>query len=968
MFIDGIRLEKKWVIGLDDAEFESKHKRDKGGKFATVAGSGEGAAPEKEAPEKEAKAKATAPNTVQYPTGKAFPHEDPEKVVKVLKIKPDTYADKVSKAMLGQVGKHFSEQDLKSLGGEGDSPYNTTWAIAHKLKLNPELGLELTKSKSGGQTHWGIQKTAKSEAEWSPSEEEYPTQTAALGKKDATKGETSEPKKMPPGEWKQTGPQMGSNQGGVFTAPDGSKQYVKFYKNMDQAKTEVAAGNVYDALGIQTVKSSIQDVNGKEAIVSPMQEGLKSIPHGWKPTDKQNEQLAQLYVAGTLTKNWDILGLTLDNIKLDKDDNLVSLDAGGAFDYRAQGSKKSYGGDINEWDTFKNQSTHSKLFQGIPPEDINAALDKLKSTPLAKLEKSVPEHLRESFKSRYDQLVAKVGGAPAAKEPEPEPAPAPEPPAPASKEPEPAPAAAASFKATAPKTVPWQDEMGDIHPDVKGVKNSLKIKPDSYADKIANSLLNFIGHHFTEEYLQGKGGEKDSAYNTTWAISNKLKQNPQLGLKLVKSKKNGKNYYSIQKAETTGGEPGEPAKAAPVKTAKSKPVDANSLLNGPETSTPNAPLLPKDNYHWMSYGDDPKTSAVVKKWIESNKDAHENFNGPEAKEALKSLKQQNKAYKEKFGHQSTKLTNAISHFETKLENAETEAAEKKYPPAVPHEAGYYYFGQDPETAKLAQKYTEYKGLQSDDDVKNAQETISKLQAEKANLPKALHYKIKNTELSLKNNINSYLINQGFSSGTSSSVPKEPGVPGTWNGNYYTPANEHEKEQVDVLKNVGGHHDISGAKNRLIKTGLTGKMSPMEMASISHYTGGGFSQVNKQLRTGKPDNVHAAYAHQLNQALDKYPSAPGLTRRGTNLSKNDIQQYRDALGKTIREKAFMSTSKGSGFNGNVKFHVTGKNGKHIQDVSHFPNEQEVLYKAGTHFHVTKVEDKDGKTHIHLTEAD
>lgn len=67
---------------------------------------------------------------------------------------------------------------------------------------------------------------------------------------------------------------------------------------------------------------------------------------------------------------------------------------------------------------------------------------------------------------------------------------------------------------------------------------------------------------------------------------------------------------------------------------------------------------------------------------------------------------------------------------------------------------------------------------------------------------------------------------------------------------------------------------------------------------------------------------------------------------------------------------MSTSIKGAFNGNVRFHVTaiGKRGAHIKKLSNHPSEDEVLFAAKTFFHVTKVEDSGGKTHIHMTEVE
>ena len=68
---------------------------------------------------------------------------------------------------------------------------------------------------------------------------------------------------------KEPGTQFGSNEGGLYSGPDGNKHYVKFYKNPDQAKVEALTGKLYNHMGINTVNPEMKNINGRDAIVTP---------------------------------------------------------------------------------------------------------------------------------------------------------------------------------------------------------------------------------------------------------------------------------------------------------------------------------------------------------------------------------------------------------------------------------------------------------------------------------------------------------------------------------------------------------------------------------------------------------------------------------------------------------------------------------------------------------------------------
>ncbi len=155
--------------------------------------------------------------------------------------------------------------------------------------------------------------------------------------------------------WKaQPNTQFGTNPGGIHTSPTGEKHYVKFYRNPDQAKAEVASAKIYEHLGVKTLEPKLVNYKGHVGVASKWRDDLKDVhPSEFdSPSNHMKTQLAKHYVAGILTKNWDSIGTEYDNVKKTPSGDLLCVDHGGALHFRAQGAPKAYSRDIGERETF----------------------------------------------------------------------------------------------------------------------------------------------------------------------------------------------------------------------------------------------------------------------------------------------------------------------------------------------------------------------------------------------------------------------------------------------------------------------------------------------------------------------------------------------------------------------------------------------------------------------------------------
>jgi hypothetical protein len=174
----------------------------------------------------------------------------------------------------------------------------------------------------------------------------------------------------------RVGEQRGSVPGGLYEdRTTGERWYVKFYAEADQARSEWVALALYRRLGLTTPDVEITTISGRTAIASRWMDGLR------RATAEElsaHPDLPRLWQGAILTKDWDVLGLELDNVLIDPNGRLVKLDAGGAFGFRAQGATKSYDRAIDEVKSLRDPSRNraaAQVFNARFAADVFAEAD-----------------------------------------------------------------------------------------------------------------------------------------------------------------------------------------------------------------------------------------------------------------------------------------------------------------------------------------------------------------------------------------------------------------------------------------------------------------------------------------------------------------------------------------------------------------------------------------------------------------
>src|SRR5690606_1928514 len=110
--------------------------------------------------------------------------------------------------------------------------------------------------------------------------------------------------------WKKVGEQGGSNPGGTYEAPDGSRYYVKFSKSSDHARNEVLADTLYKMAGVDTANLQLLDLgNGKLGTASPIMENAKQDLSSKMKSKSYLDKIREGFAADAWLANWDVAGL-----------------------------------------------------------------------------------------------------------------------------------------------------------------------------------------------------------------------------------------------------------------------------------------------------------------------------------------------------------------------------------------------------------------------------------------------------------------------------------------------------------------------------------------------------------------------------------------------------------------------------------------------------------------------------------
>jgi len=195
----------------------------------------------------------------------------------------------------------------------------------------------------------------------------------------------------------------------------------------DHFQSEALADALYRAAGANVPASAVT-MKGKAAIkVAEYLEGGQTLGQ-WQQgkskaeIDAMNRKLQDHFVTDALLANWDVAGLSNDNILVLKDGTPVRIDNGGALFFRAQGGAKKLPPEVAELKTLRDASLNpqtAKIFAGITQDQINSQISDLVARKAAILDAAkIDPKVQAALKARLEwlekQLPADARKTPAA--------------------------------------------------------------------------------------------------------------------------------------------------------------------------------------------------------------------------------------------------------------------------------------------------------------------------------------------------------------------------------------------------------------------------------------------------------------------------------------------------------------------------------------------------------------------------
>jgi hypothetical protein len=138
---------------------------------------------------------------------------------------------------------------------------------------------------------------------------------------------------------------------------------------------------------------------------------------------------------------------------------------------------------------------------------------------------------------------------------------------------------------------------------------------------------------------------------------------------------------------------------------------------------------------------------------------------------------------------------------------------------------------------------------------------------------------------------------------------------------------------------------------------------------SNFTSNWYQQINDELWSGSPSAAVVAFARILNGAIAKLPTHVGSVYRGIESRDLDALLAVHHYGAVVAWPGFTSTTldRSEAYAGDVLFIVQSHTGRRLGLYAHNHNEREILFPAGTRFHVTYIEQDDDSAIIEVEES-
>lgn len=185
---------------------------------------------------------------------------------------------------------------------------------------------------------------------------------------------------------------LGSNPAGVYEDEAGRRYYVKTLESAAHARNERLAAALYRLAGAPTL--DYVPTVAPEQVATVWQHLVKR--HVSQLDENERRQARHWFGVHAWTANWDAAGFDGDNQGVTEDGRVLTLDVGGALEFRAQGDPKgrAFGTTVPELHTLRNDpdNPHARaLFGPLRGEELRRAVEVVTTLHAARMAAVVAE-------------------------------------------------------------------------------------------------------------------------------------------------------------------------------------------------------------------------------------------------------------------------------------------------------------------------------------------------------------------------------------------------------------------------------------------------------------------------------------------------------------------------------------------------------------------------------------------------
>lgn len=193
-------------------------------------------------------------------------------------------------------------------------------------------------------------------------------------------------------DMQRVGGALGSNPAGIYQTEDGRRYYVKTLESAAHVRNELIAASLYQLTGAATLNYA--KTRSPEQIATEWLElDKKTIAHF---TARELKLAQRWFGVHAWTANWDAVGLDGCNQGV-AHGKVVTLDLGGALEFRAQGDPKGRAFDrqVHELKRLRSDAGNPhalKLFADMSHEDIQQAISVVTQIPDQQIHQTITAH------------------------------------------------------------------------------------------------------------------------------------------------------------------------------------------------------------------------------------------------------------------------------------------------------------------------------------------------------------------------------------------------------------------------------------------------------------------------------------------------------------------------------------------------------------------------------------------------